>query len=212
MKLKILIVDDHQILIDGITAMLSDLPRCEVIGKALDGLSALEFLKNNHVDIVLTDLYMPKMTGIELTHKVKKAYPQIKVIALSVSYDVSIVHDLMDAGISGFILKTIGREELIEAVNAVSEGSMYFSREVSNEILRSLSNRNHDDNEENYHLTDRELEILKLIAAENSNNEIAEKLYISERTVETHRKNIYRKTNTKTIVGLIKYAVEQKLI
>ncbi len=212
MKLKILIVDDHQILIDGITAMLSDLPRCEVVGKALDGLSALDFLKNNEVDIVLTDLYMPKMTGIELTHRVKKAYPKIKVIALSVSYNVSIVHDLMDVGISGFILKTIGRDELIEAVNAIAEGNMYFSREVSNEILRSLSNRNHDDSEENYRLTDRELEILKLIAAENSNSEIAKQLYISERTVETHRKNIYRKTNTKTIVGLIKYAVEQKLI
>lgn len=212
MKLKILIVDDHQILIDGITAMLSNLPRFEVVGKALDGIAALEFLKNNHVDIVLTDLYMPKMTGIELTHEVKKTYPHIKVMTLSVSYDVSIVHDLMDAGISGFILKTIGREELIEAVDAVSEGNMYFSREVSNEILRSLSNRNNDDQDENYHLTERELEILKLIAAENSNNEIAEKLYISERTVETHRKNIYRKTNTKTIVGLIKYAVERKLI
>lgn len=152
---------------------------------------------------------MPKMTGMELTQKVKKKFPNIKILALSVSYDVSIVHDLIDAGISGFIIKTIGRDELIEAIKTIAQGNIYFSREVSNEILRSLSNKSE---EETYHLTDREIEIVKLIAQEFSNAEIADKLCISERTVETHRKNIYRKTNTKTIVGLIKYAVEHKLI
>lgn len=210
-KLKILIVDDHQILIDGIEAMLQDVDNFEVVNKLLDGKIALSYLLHNPVDILLTDLYMPKMTGIELTQRVKKDFPNVKVLALSVSYDVSIVHDLMDAGISGFILKTIGRNELIEAINEVSKGNVYFSREVSNEILRSLANRN-DSEEETYRLTDREIEILKLISQEFSNADIAKQLYISERTVETHRKNIYRKTNTKTIVGLIKYAVERKLI
>lgn len=210
-KLRILIVDDHQILIDGIEAMLQDVDNFEVVHKLLDGKLALSYLAHNPVDILLTDLYMPKMTGIELTQKVKKEFPEVKVLALSVSYDVSIVHDLMDAGISGFILKTIGRGELIEAINEVSKGNVYFSREVSNEILRSLANRN-DSEEETYRLTDREIEILKLISQEFSNADIAKQLYISERTVETHRKNIYRKTNTKTIVGLIKYAVERKLI
>ncbi|MFD2521645.1 response regulator [Emticicia soli] len=210
-KLKILIVDDHQILIDGIEAMLQDVDNFEVVAKLLDGKLALSYLTNNEVDILLTDLYMPRMTGIELTQRVKKEFPDVKVLALSVSYDVSIVHDLMDAGISGFILKTIGRNELIEAINEISKGNVYFSREVSNEILRSLANRN-DSEEETYRLTDREIEILKLIAQEFSNADIAKQLYISERTVETHRKNIYRKTNTKTIVGLIKYAVERKLI
>ena len=100
-------------------------------------------------------------------------------------------------------------DELIEAIKTIAQGNIYFSREVSNEILRSLSNRTE---EEVYHLTEREIEIVKLIAQELSNAEIANKLCISERTVETHRKNIYRKTNTKTIVGLIKYAVEHKLI
>ena len=210
-KLKIFIVDDHQILIDGIESMLKGIAEFEVVGKSLDGNLALQFLSENHVDVLLTDLYMPKMTGIELTQKVKKIFPTVKVLALSVSYDVSIVHDLIDAGISGFLIKTIGRDELIEAINQIAKGNIYFSREVSNEILRSLSNRN-DVEEENYHLTDREIEIVKLIAQEFSNGEIANKLCISERTVETHRKNIYRKTNTKTIVGLIKYAVERKLI
>jgi len=208
-KLQILIVDDHQILLDGIEAMLHGVGDFKVIGKCSDGNSALNFLNYNPVDIVLTDLYMPKMTGMELTQKVKKKFPNIKILALSVSYDVSIVHDLIDAGISGFIIKTIGRDELIEAIKTIAQGNIYFSREVSNEILRSLSNKSE---EETYHLTDREIEIVKLIAQEFSNAEIADKLCISERTVETHRKNIYRKTNTKTIVGLIKYAVEHKLI
>jgi DNA-binding NarL/FixJ family response regulator len=208
-KLQILIVDDHQILLDGIEAMLHGVGDFKVIGKCSDGNTALDFLNGNPVDILLTDLYMPKMTGMELTQKVKKRFPNVKVLALSVSYDVSIVHDLIDAGISGFIIKTIGRDELIEAIKTIAQGNIYFSREVSNEILRSLSNRSE---EEVYHLTEREIEIVKLIAQEFSNAEIANKLCISERTVETHRKNIYRKTNTKTIVGLIKYAVEHKLI
>lgn len=208
-KLQILIVDDHQILLDGIEAMLHGVGDFKVIGKCSDGNTALSFINENHVDILLTDLYMPKMTGMELTQKVKKRFPNVKVLALSVSYDVSIVHDLIDAGISGFIIKTIGRDELIEAIKTIAQGNIYFSREVSNEILRSLSNRTE---EEVYHLTEREIEIVKLIAQEFSNAEIANKLCISERTVETHRKNIYRKTNTKTIVGLIKYAVEHKLI
>ncbi len=208
-KLQILIVDDHQILLDGIEAMLHGVGDFKVIGKCSDGNSALSFLSENQVDVLLTDLYMPKMTGMELTQKVKKRFPNVKVLALSVSYDVSIVHDLIDAGISGFIIKTIGRNELIEAIKTIAQGNIYFSREVSNEILRSLSNRTE---EEVYHLTEREIEIVKLIAQELSNAEIANKLCISERTVETHRKNIYRKTNTKTIVGLIKYAVEHKLI
>lgn len=208
-KLQILIVDDHQILLDGIEAMLHGVGDFKVIGKCSDGNTALNFLSETPVDVLLTDLYMPKMTGMELTQKVKKRFPNVKVLALSVSYDVSIVHDLIDAGISGFIIKTIGREELIEAIKTIAQGNIYFSREVSNEILRSLSNRTE---EEVYHLTEREIEIVKLIAQELSNAEIANKLCISERTVETHRKNIYRKTNTKTIVGLIKYAVEHKLI
>ncbi|GAB2611948.1 response regulator transcription factor [Emticicia sediminis] len=208
-KLQILIVDDHQILLDGIEAMLHGVGDFKVIGKCSDGNTALSFLSENQVDVLLTDLYMPNMTGMELTQKVKKRFPNVKVLALSVSYDVSIVHDLIDAGISGFIIKTIGRSELIEAIKTIAQGNIYFSREVSNEILRSLSNRTE---EEVYHLTEREIEIVKLIAQELSNAEIANKLCISERTVETHRKNIYRKTNTKTIVGLIKYAVEHKLI
>ena len=210
-KLKIFIVDDHQILIDGIESMLKGVAEFEVVGKTLDGNLALDFLSQNHVDILLTDLYMPKMTGMELTRRVKKQFPEVKVLALSVSYDVSIVHDLMDAGISGFIIKTIGRDELIEAIQQIAKGNVYFSREVSNEILRSLSTRN-DAEEENYRLTEREIEIVKHLAQEYSNSEMAKKLCISERTVETHRKNIYRKTNTKTVLGLIKYATERKLI
>ena len=210
-RLKILIVDDHRLMIDGIGSMLDNLPQFEVVGKLLSGEAVLNFLTINELDILITDLYMPKMTGIELTRQVRRLYPKIKVLALSMSYDVSIVHDLMEVGISGFVLKTIGREELLEALTEIAAGKVYFSREVSNEMMLAMAKRSPDD-PEIYHLTDREIEILKLISHEFSNGEIAEKLFISERTVETHRKNIYRKTNTKTIVGLIKYAVEQKFI
>ena len=155
---------------------------------------------------------MPEMDGIVFSRALKDKYPKIKIIALSMFGEKSIISEMLDAGVSAYILKNTGKKELTDALHKVAGGGMFFSDEVSAEMMKAMSERGQRKEEElKVHLTDREKEIIKLIAKEYSNAKIGDTLFISERTVETHRKNIFRKTETKTVVGLIKYAIENKL-
>lgn len=210
---RLLIVDDHQMLIDGIKALLQEEPTFEIVAQAQNGIQALEILKSNAIDIVLTDISMPEMDGIELTQKIKQDYPDVKILALSMFSEKQMIREMVDAGVSGYILKNTGREELVGALSKIASGGIFFGDEVTNEMMRMMTDQEKSElKKEIVNLTFREREILKLIAKEYSNSKIAEELFISERTVETHRKNIFRKTNTKSIVGLIKYAIEHKLV
>lgn len=211
-KIKLFIVDDHQMLIDGLKALLANEKLYIVIGETTKAAAAFDLIRNNIPDIILTDVSMPEMDGIEFTRKIKEKYPSIKIIALSMFAEKSIISEMLDAGVSGYILKNTGKSELVDALQKVSGGGMFFSDEVSVEMMKAISERGLKKEEEaRAHLTDREKEIIKLIAQEYSNAKIGDTLFISERTVETHRKNIFRKTGTKSIVGLIKYVIENKL-
>ncbi len=211
-KTRLLIVDDHQMLIDGIKALLQDEKKFDIIAEAHNGNQALEIISNTPIDIVLTDINMPEMNGVELAQKIKSFNPEIKILALSMFSEQQTIRDMVDAGVSGYILKNTGRDELVGALNKIATGGIFFGDEVTNEMMRMMNQQEKSHGqEESVSLTFREKEILKLIAKEYSNLQIAEELFISERTVETHRKNIFRKTNTKSIVGLIKYAIENKL-
>ncbi len=210
---RLLIVDDHQMLLDGIRALLQDVPSFQIVAEAHNGNQALEELKKTSVDIVVTDISMPDMNGIELTQKIKSEYPDIKVLTLSMFSEKQTIREMVDAGVSGYILKNTGKEELVGALTKIAAGGIYFGDEVTNEMMRMMSDNDREHEKKiAVTLTFREKEILKLIAKEYSNVQIAAELFISERTVETHRKNIFRKTNTKSIVGLIKYAYEYNLI
>lgn len=210
---RLLIVDDHQMLLDGIRALLQDVPSFQIVAEAHNGNQALEELKKTPVDIVVTDISMPDMNGIELTQKIKTDYPEIKVLTLSMFSEKQTIREMVDAGVSGYILKNTGKEELVGALTKIASGGIYFGDEVTNEMMRMMSDNDREQEKRtSVTLTFREKEILKLITKEYSNAQIATELFISERTVETHRKNIFRKTNTKGIVGLIKYAYEYNLI
>lgn len=210
---RLLIVDDHQMLLDGIRALLQDVPSFQIVAEAHNGNQALEELKKTPVDIVVTDISMPDMNGIELTQKIKSDYPDIKVLTLSMFSEKQTIREMVDAGVSGYILKNTGKEELVGALTKIASGGIYFGDEVTNEMMRMMSDNDREQvKKTEVTLTFREKEILKLITKEYSNVQIATELFISERTVETHRKNIFRKTNTKGIVGLIKYAYEYNLI
>jgi DNA-binding NarL/FixJ family response regulator len=211
-KIKVFILDDHQMLIDGIKALLNKESNLCISGEATKASTALEMIRKEQPHIVLSDINMPEMDGIQFTRQLKKEFPSVKVLALSMFGERSTISEMLDAGASGYILKNTGKEELVSALSKVAEGGMFFSDEVSAEMMKSMSERGQKKEEDKVYLTDRELEIIKLISQEYSNAKIGETLFISERTVESHRKNIFRKTNTKTIVGLIKYAMEQKLI
>lgn len=210
-KHRIILVDDHQMLIDGLSAILAANDTIEIIKTYTNGNLLLEEINELNPQIVLTDISMPEIDGYELTKKIKKLNPAIQVIALSMSGNIADINKMLDVGISGYVLKNVGNQELIEAIHKVAQGKMHFSDDVTEEMVKNKHSKP-EKNEETAKLTERELEILKLIVQELNNAEIADKLFISERTVETHRKNMIRKFNTKTIVGLIKYAMDHKLI
>jgi DNA-binding NarL/FixJ family response regulator len=210
-KYRIVLVDDHQMLIDGLVAILSSHQEINIIKTYTNGNLLIDELQTIQPEIVLTDISMPAIDGYELTKKIKQIQPSIHVIALSMSGNIADINKMIDVGISGYVLKNVGNKELIEAINKVSQGKMHFSDDITEEMIKN-KHKKQDKDDDQPKLTDRELEILRLIVQELNNAEIADKLFISERTVETHRKNMIRKFNTKTIVGLIKYAMDNRLI
>lgn len=206
-KINLFLVDDHQMVLDGLMSLLQHYPQVNVCGYTNKALEVVERLKNEQIDILITDIQMPDLTGVELTKLVKSQFPAVKVICISMLGNKFIISEMIKAGVSGFILKSTGKEELINAITQVYQGNNYFSQDITKEMMNTFG-----DNSEIGRLTNRELEIIKLIEKEFSNKQIAEQLFISERTVETHRKNIFRKTGTQNIVGLIKYAYREQLI
>lgn len=206
--LKIYIVDDHQMLIDGLKALLSDEKNISVVGENTFSKAALKEISEYKPDIVLTDINMPEMDGIELTKEIKKKHPEIKIIALSMFGERETITEMLNAGVSAYILKNTGKDELLKAIVKVANDGNFFSEDVTSEMLRVSPNT---DTKE-ISLSQREIEVIELIAQEYTNAKIAEALFISERTVETHRKNIFRKTDTKSVIGLLKYCVERRII
>lgn len=209
--IKILITDDHEVVQDGIQLLLSRNSQIEMAGVANNGAEALSFIENNSIDVLLTDISMPIMDGITLTKQVKQTYPDVKVIILSMHNDNAIVHEAVEAEADGYILKNTGRKELVEAVLKVADGGVYYSSEIVSLLMKGIKlDKKIEANTKT--LSDREVEILQLVCDELTTNEIAEQLFISPKTVETHRKNILRKTGTKSIVGLIKFAIANQLV
>jgi DNA-binding NarL/FixJ family response regulator len=208
-KISLYIVDDHKVLIDGLDLLLSGHPSIQIIGKNTVPAKALEEIKQLKPAVVLTDIQMPEMNGVELSKSIKRVLPDTKIIALSMFGDSAHINDMLSAGVNGYLLKNSDKHDLVAAIESVHNGKTYFSEAVRSELVRAESVES-DPNKPN--ITNREREIIQLIAKECSNAQIAEKLFISERTVETHRKNIFRKTNTKSVVGLLKFAMENNLL
>jgi len=204
---NIFLIDDHQMVIDGLKLMLADLPQFKVVGESKNPLLVIDLLQDKAVDILITDISMPQMSGVALSRLVKKNYPDIKILALTAFAESAIISEMIQAGIAGYILKSDGKLVLTEALETIVSGEQYFGNEVTLALANSY--RQHKDEVK---LTDREIEIIRLIEKDMGTKEIAETLFISERTVETHRKNILFKTGTRTVIGLIKYAYERKII
>jgi len=211
-KIRVYIVDDHQIMIDGIKALLANSADFEVVGQHTNPVLAVEDIMRKDTNILITDISMKEMTGIELAKKMKEVSPDLKILALSMYSDRETISEMLVAGINGYVLKNTGMEELISALTRISGGQQFFSEEVTAEMMKTFSQPKLNDQKEVINLTSRELEIVKLIAEEYNNAQIGEKLFISERTVETHRKNIFRKTNTKSVAGLVKFAMTKNLL
>lgn len=208
---RLVLVDDHQMFLDGLEMILSSQADFHIVGTARDGWQALSIIEEQKPDVILTDLNMPEMDGLELVKRLKQKFPEIKVLVLSMMNDKETVSSIMDVEAEGFILKNSNKADLVKAVKAVYAGDTYYSNEILN-IMLSRYQRKARQEEAKKLLTDRELEILQLVAEEMTSEKIAEKLFISPRTVETHRKNILAKTQANTLIGLIKFAVKNDLI
>ncbi|MFH2095946.1 MAG: response regulator transcription factor [Bacteroidota bacterium] len=209
--IKILIADDHQMFIDGVKALLRKETKYKIAGEALNGDSALQMLRNAPYDILLTDISMPGMSGVDLTKAVKQEFPHVKVMVLTMFNDREVAEEIMNAEAEGYILKNTGKEELIGALETIIDDGTFYSREVLENMIRKIK-KEERVKQEIIELSDRELEVLKLICGEYSSNDIAEKLFISRRTVDTHRQHIYEKTGCKTLVSLIKFAIRNELV
>ena len=215
-KIRIHLADDHQILIDGIRTLLHTIPAFEVVGFSLNGNAIFNEVINNKSDILILDLNMPEKDGIEVIKEFsKKGFP-CKVIILSSHDDLRIIKEVMKLGASGYMTKKCAGENIVEAVHSVSRGEEYFCKSVREKIFNTITKDNpkliKQEANSNSILTDRELEIIKLISLEYSGKEISDHLFISTNTVKKKKKNIMKKLYAKNSISLVKYALRNNLV
>jgi len=209
-NIRIIIADDHQLFRNGLKILLNAFPGFEVTGEASNGEEFLKILRNTQADIALMDINMPEMDGIEATRAGLKLCPGIDIIALSMYGEEEYYYKMVDAGAKGFLLKDSDISEVREAILTVRKGGSYFSQELLYHVIQKIKHREHESKSAN--LSKREKEILLKICEGLSNQEIAETLFISKRTVDKHRANLLGKTNSKNTASLILFAIRNKLI
>lgn len=208
--LNVLLVDDHPVVLDGLKSLLKNVKYLEVKNIASNGKDALSILKNEETDILISDISMPDMDGIELTETVKKIYPNIKVLLLTAYNEKEILKRALYSGAEACLLKNSSKKEILNAVNKITDNGYYYCDDIL-EIARYINKDVETETEITISLSTRELEVLELILLGNSNKDIADALYISYHTVGTHRKNIMKKTGSNNISGLFNYTKKHNL-
>ena len=209
--IKVAIVDDHKIFLDGITSLLDSVGHIELVFVAENGEQAFALLrKNPKIDVLISDISMEHGDGKALCEWVKVNYPHISMMMLSMHDDIDMIYELFQAGAMGYLLKNTNRKELITAIESIASGIPFYNDTLKKEMFDKAFARRRKSPQEV--LTKREVEVIKLIAAERTTQEIAGELCISQHTVESHRKNILRKTNVRNLAGLIKFALKAKII
>jgi len=212
-KIKILLVDDHPIVLSGLRSTLSTCLNFEIVGEALDGIEAIQEVKSLNPDIVLMDIVMPGMNGIQTTKILRRESPGVKILALSMHDEKEYVVEIIRAGARGYILKDSTPTELIQAIEAVNRGEAYFSPNVSKVLLNELNIDSQSYRKKPADkLSPRETEVLRLIGEGFSNKEIADKLFLGLRTIETHRERIMKKLDIHNTAGLTRYAISKGIV
>jgi len=215
-SIRVILADDHKLVRAGIKSLLENSDGIIVVGEASNGSAAIELTAKLNPDLVILDLAMPELNGLDACKKIKTRFPDVKTLILSMYIDEEYIIQALKSGASGFLLKDSAPGELKEAVNTVMKGDIYITPSISNDVIKNFvlgqsSNTSMEEFHSRENLTQRQKEILRLIAEGNSTKEIAEKLFISVKTVETHRANIMRKLDIYDIAGLVKYAIKMGL-
>lgn len=215
-EIKVLVVDDHQIFLDGIVSLLTDEPNIKIVGTAHNGKQAIEHIKNTKTDVVLMDINMPEMDGIEATKVLRKSNLDLKILMLTMHNEPRFIKECLELGAKGYVLKNISKDDLLKAIETVYQDKPYLDQETQERLITSISNAD-DEDDRNYdelaaQITQRELEILQLIALGLTSQDIATKLFISKNTVETHRKNMLAKLNVNNTAALLKIAYKKGLV
>lgn len=210
-KIKIIIADDHTMFLQGIVSLLENEENITILGKAENGKTVFRIIENTLPDIILLDIRMPEMDGIEVTKLLKQKFPFIKILIVSTHSNIQMIAKLIRMGVDGYLLKNAEKQELLHAINTIQNGETYFCKEVEEKNDENNS-KIKSETQQITELSSREKEILILIAQEFTGNEIAEKTFISLNTVNTHRRNLISKLNVKNTAGLVKYALEYGLL
>lgn len=215
-EINVFVVDDHQIFLDGIVSLLEDEPNIRIAGTAHNGKQAIEKIKQIKTDVVLMDINMPEMDGIEASKQLKKTHPDIKILMLTMHSEPRFIKECLEIGAKGYVMKNISKDDLLKAIETVYNNKPYLDQETQEKLISSISNAD-DEEDKNYdelasQITQRELEILQLIALGLTSQDIATKLFISKNTVETHRKNMLAKLNVNNTAALLKIAYKKGLV
>jgi len=212
-KIKILLADDHKITRDGLCVLINSQSNMKVVGQAENGRSALDMALDLIPDVIVMDINMPELNGIDATHKIVKELPETKIIILSMYSDKRYIIGALKAGVSGYLLKNCAFDELLNAINSVLKNKRYMSSEIADLVMEGYAHSLVSNEPPGISiLTTREREVLQLIAEGMKTNDIASKLFVSVKTISTHRRQIMEKLNTDNIADLIKFALKEGLI
>lgn len=209
-KVNTIIVDDHKLFRKGLSLILQDIEEIEIVSEASDGQEFLNYIAHHPVELVFMDINMPILNGIEATTEALKHHPDLKIIVLSMYGEEEYYEKMVDAGVKGFLLKSSDSYELEKAVIKILNGESYFSQELLMNVIKQKSNKKTSHIEVNF--TDREMDVLRLLCKGYSNAEIADELFISQRTADRHRANLLSKTGCKNAIGLVIFAVKNHIV
>ena len=214
--MNLLLVDDHQLFLDGMSFIFSQQENITIKATANNGKKAVEMIENQSFDLVMMDINMPELSGFEATKIIKAKYPHIKILIVSMLNDYASITKLLKAGADGYVMKNTGKDELLLAIDVIMQGEVYVGEEVKKGLFLYMTNKKAAEPKLNVfgavELTNREKEILRLISEGMTNNEMADKLFLSPKTIDTHRTNLLQKLGLKNTAALIKYAVENGLL